>query len=278
MKASYKESMQNVALGESEKTKIRRVILDATVPVKQHSNILHWKYVVVIAALFLAGAGIYQSVKLNWKSEQYGQYAFEIATGDYRTPKENVSNVFLQDAKEQASANTDRKAFYEVDSWQSAVNKIGLSMLNSRWFQDNLNNPEPKVDITAECDEEGNVEKIFASALYKASDNEENDYTVWYTAETQVGAESQSDSLTVGNIGIADTTFMQYTLPYGTKIQIAKTKNGGKVRQINTYFVKDNILYHIYADVWAQESGRADIPINDFLAILDEIEECAPIN
>lgn len=33
-----------------------------------------------------------------------------------------------------------------------------------------------------------------------------------------------------------------------------------------------------YADVWAQESGRADIPINDFLVILDEIEECAPIN
>lgn len=102
--------------------------------------------------------------------------------------------------------------------------------------------------------------------------------TVWYTAETKIGAESQSDSLTVGNIGMADTTFMQYTLPYGTKIQIAITKNGGKVRQINTYFVKDNILYHIYADVWAQESGRADIPINDFLVILDEIEECAPIN
>ena len=73
LKDADKESMQNVALGESEKTKIRRVILDATVPVKQHSNILHWKYVVVIAALFLAGAGIYQSVKLNWKSEQYGQ-------------------------------------------------------------------------------------------------------------------------------------------------------------------------------------------------------------
>lgn len=151
-------------------------------------------------------------------------------------------------------------------------------MLSSRWFQDNLNNSEPRVSITAECDTEGNIEKIFASALYKVSDNEENDYTVWYTAETKIGAESQSDSLTVGNIGMADTTFMQYTLPYGTKIQIAITKNGGKVRQINTYFVKDNILYHIYADVWAQESGRADIPINDFLVILDEIEECAPRN
>ena len=116
------------------------------------------------------------------------------------------------------------------------------------------------------------------TGLYKAKNNEKKNYPVGNTAETQVGAESQSDSLTVGNIGIADTTFMQYTLPYGTKIQIAITKNGGKVRQINTYFVKDNILYHIYADVWAQESGRADIPINDFLAILDEIEECAPIN
>ena len=42
MKASYKDSMQNVVFGESEKTKIRRVILDATVPVKQRSNILHW--------------------------------------------------------------------------------------------------------------------------------------------------------------------------------------------------------------------------------------------
>ena len=73
MKASYKDSMQNVVFGESEKTKIRRVILDATVPVKQHSNILHWKYVVVIAALFLAGAGIYKSVKLNWENEQYVQ-------------------------------------------------------------------------------------------------------------------------------------------------------------------------------------------------------------
>lgn len=131
MKASYKDSMQNVVFGESEKTKIRRVILDATVPVKQRSNILHWKYMIVIAALFLAGAGIYQSVKLNWESEQYGQYEFEIAASDYRTPKENVSNDFLQDAKERASANTDRKAFYEVDSWQSAVNKIGLSMLSS---------------------------------------------------------------------------------------------------------------------------------------------------
>lgn len=178
--------MQNVVLGESEKIKIRRVILDATVPVNQRSNIMHWKYVVVIAALFLAGAGIYKSVKLKWENEQYGQYEFEIATADYRTPKENVSNDFLRDAKERACANTDRKAFYEVDSWQSAVNKIGLSMLSSRWFQDNLNNSEPRVSITAECDEEGNVEKIFASALYKASDNEENDYTVWYTAETLI--------------------------------------------------------------------------------------------
>lgn len=44
MKASYKESMQNVALGESEKTKIRRVLLDATVPVKQHSNIKQYRF------------------------------------------------------------------------------------------------------------------------------------------------------------------------------------------------------------------------------------------
>ena len=41
MKASYKDSMQNVVFGESEKAKIRRVILAATVPVKQRSNILH---------------------------------------------------------------------------------------------------------------------------------------------------------------------------------------------------------------------------------------------
>ena len=40
MKASYKDSMQNVVFGESEKTKIRRVILDATVPVKQRSALL----------------------------------------------------------------------------------------------------------------------------------------------------------------------------------------------------------------------------------------------
>ena len=64
--------------------------------------------------MFLAGAGIYQSVKLNWESEQYGQYEFEIAASDYRTPKENVSNDFLQDAKERASANTDRKAFMKL--------------------------------------------------------------------------------------------------------------------------------------------------------------------
>ena len=39
MKASYKDSMQNVVFGESEKTKIRRVILDATASktTKQHS-------------------------------------------------------------------------------------------------------------------------------------------------------------------------------------------------------------------------------------------------
>lgn len=41
MKASYKDSMQNVVFGESEKAKIRRVILATTVPVKQRSNILH---------------------------------------------------------------------------------------------------------------------------------------------------------------------------------------------------------------------------------------------
>ena len=96
MKASYKDSMQNVVFGESEKTKIRRVILDATVPVKQRSNILHWKYMIVIAALFLAGAGIYQSVKLNWESEQYGQYEFEIAASDYRTPKKMYQTIFCK--------------------------------------------------------------------------------------------------------------------------------------------------------------------------------------
>ena len=52
MKASYKDSMQNVVFGESEKAKIRRVILATTVPVKQRSNILHWKYMIVIAAVF----------------------------------------------------------------------------------------------------------------------------------------------------------------------------------------------------------------------------------
>ena len=71
MKASYKDSMQNVVFGESEKAKIRRVILATTVPVKQRSNILHWKYMIVIAAVFLAGAGIYKSVKLSWENEQY---------------------------------------------------------------------------------------------------------------------------------------------------------------------------------------------------------------
>lgn len=96
MKASYKDSMQNVVFGESEKAKIRRVILATTVPVKQRSNILHWKYMIVIAAVFLAGAGIYKSVKLSWENEQYGQYEFEIAASDYRTPKENVSNDFCK--------------------------------------------------------------------------------------------------------------------------------------------------------------------------------------
>lgn len=38
MKASYKDSMQNVVFGESEKAKIRRVILATTVPVKQRSK------------------------------------------------------------------------------------------------------------------------------------------------------------------------------------------------------------------------------------------------
>ena len=96
MKASYKDSMQNVVFGESEKTKIRRVILDATVPVKQRSNILHWKYMIVIAALFLAGAGIYQSVKLNWESEQYGQYEFEIAASDYNTKRKCIKRFFAR--------------------------------------------------------------------------------------------------------------------------------------------------------------------------------------
>lgn len=93
-------------------------------------------------------------------------------------------------------------------------------MLSSRWFQDNLNNSEPRVSITAECDTEGNIEKIFASALYKVSDNEENDYTVWYTAETKIGAESQSDSLTVGNIGMADTTFIGVPFSFGAQVAI----------------------------------------------------------
>lgn len=96
MKASYKDSMQNVVFGESEKTKIRRVILDATVPVKQRSNILHWKYMIVIAALFLAGAGIYQSVKLNWESEQYGQYEFEIALLIIEHQKKMYQTIFCK--------------------------------------------------------------------------------------------------------------------------------------------------------------------------------------
>ena len=55
-------------------------------------------------------------------------------------------------------------------------------------------------------------------------------------------------------------------------MQISVSRAGGLVRQMETYFVSDHVLYHLYADVWGENDGKADIPKEAFLSILDSLQ------
>src|SRR5699024_9623993 len=74
-----------------------------------------------------------------------------------------------------------------------------------------------------------------------------------------------------GNMGVADVAVKTHTTPAGLTAEVAVSRIGGRVRQAETWFVQEGVLYHLYADVWGPEKGEAEIPEADFLAMLDSL-------
>lgn len=83
---------------------------------------------------------------------------------------------------------------------------------------------------------------------------------------------SDPGSTAKGNAGVYDTEFITHHTPPGITMQISVSRVGRLVRQMETYFVSDHVLYHLYADVWGENDGKADIPEEAFLSILDSLQ------
>ena len=75
-----------------------------------------------------------------------------------------------------------------------------------------------------------------------------------------------------GNSGVSDTEFVTHHTPSGITMQISVSRVDGRSDKWKRIFVSDHVLYHLYADVWGENDGEADIPEDTFLEILDSLQ------
>ena len=116
------------------------------------------------------------------------------------------------------------------------------------------------------------IKKEAAAALFSDSDKNGKAYTVLFSAGTYFTEQAFDLNSAKGNSGVSDTEFVTHHTPSGITMQISVSRVDGKVRQMETYFVSDHVLYHLYADVWGENDGEADIPEDTFLEILDSLQ------
>ena len=174
----------------------------------------------------------------------------------------------LKDSEE----NKESSVSYSVESWYEVEEKTGIPLLTSELLQSKIHDSDSAVNLTAYTGENDTVEKIKATALFSDSDKNGKAYTVLFSAGTYFTEQSFDLVTAKGNSGVYDTEFVTHHTPSGIAMQISVSRVDGKVRQMETYFVSDHVLYHLYADVWGESDGEADIPENTFLEILDSLQ------
>lgn len=267
----YKEMFDAVFLDKEKKSEIRNTLSKA-VPVC-HRRKVGWQHLLCAALfIFLLGAGIYSGVRLQWRNSQYGQYQFIIDDQQLVFPVSTVKSDFLTTALKDSEANKESSVSYSVENWNEVEEKTGIPLLTSELLQSKIQDSDSTVNLIAYTGTNDTVEKIEATALFYDSDKNGKAYTVLFSAGTHFTEQSFDLGTAKGNSGVYDTAFVTHRTPSGITMQISVSRIGGKVRQMETYFVSDHVLYHLYADVWGENDGEADIPEDTFLETLDSLQ------
>lgn len=267
----YKEMFDAVSLDKEKKSEIRNTLSKA-VPVS-HRRKVGWQHFLCAALfIFLLGAGIYSGVQLQWRNSQYGQYQFIVDDQQLVFPVSTVKSDFLTTALKDSAANKEGSVSYSVKNWNEVEEKTGIPLLTSELLQSKIHDSDSAVNLTAYTGENDTVEKVEATVMFSDSDKKGKAYTVFFSAGTYFTEQSFDLSTAKGNSGVYDTEFVTHHTPSGITMQISVSRVDGKVRQMETYFVSDHVLYHLYADVWGENDGEADIPENTFLEILDSLQ------
>ena len=267
----YKDMFDDVFLNKEKKAEIRAALSKA-VPVS-HRRKVGWQHLLCAALfVFLLGAGIYSGVQLQWRNAQYGQYQFLIDDQQPVLPVSTVKNAFLITALKDSEASKKGSVSYSVESWNEVEEKTGIPLLTSELLQSKIQDGDATVNLAAYAGANRALEKIEATVLLSDSDKNGKAYTVLFSAGTYFTEQAFDLSTAKGNAGVYDTEFLTHRTPSGITMQISVSRAGGKVRQMETYFVSDHVLYHLYADVWGENEGEADIPQENFLEILDSLQ------
>ena len=267
----YKEMFDAVFLDKEKKSEIRDALSKA-VPVSRRRKVGWQRLLCAALFLFLLGAGIYSGVQLQWRNSQYGQYQFIIDDQQLVFPVSTVKSDFLTIVLKDSEANKEGSVSYSVENWNEVEENTGIPLLTSKLLQSKIQDGDSRVNLTAYTGENDTVEKIEATALFSDSDKNGKAYTVLFSAGTYFTEQSFDLGTAKGNSGVYDTEFVTHHTPSGITMQISVSRVDGKVRQMETYFVSDHVLYHLYADVWGESDGEADIPENTFLEILDSLQ------
>ena len=263
MKTMYQRTMDEIRLPEPARAGIRARLAAApdAVPARPVRR-LRWQVACAAAAALLLGAGVLGGVMLEWRDAKHGQYLFTFAGVDYATPAGAVDGAVLAEVTAAGSVALDR--------WQDAAERTGLPLLQSDVLETALEQPDARCYLTAE--ERSGGTELRAVARAPQQDAAGRTYTLWLEAMTQVGGTAEP-LVPAGNMGVADVTVDTHTTPAGLTVEVAVSRVGGRVRQAETWFAQDGVLYHLYADVWGPEKGEAEISTEDFLAMLDSLHE-----
>lgn len=267
----HKEMFDAVFLDKEKKSEIRDTLSKA-VPVS-HRRKVGWQHLLCAALfLFLLGAGVYSGVQLQWRNSSYGQYQFIIDDQQLVIPVSTVKSDFLTTTLKDSEANKESAVSYSVENWNEVKEKTGIPLLTSELLQSKIQDRDAAVNLTTYTGENHTVEKIEATALFSDRDKNGKAYTVLFSAGTYFTEQAFDLNTAKGNSGVSDTKFAIHRTPSGITMQISVSRVGGKIRQMETYFVSDHVLYHLYADVWGENDGEADIPEDTFLEILDSLQ------
>ena len=267
----YKEMFDAVFLDKEKKSEIRDALSKAG-PVSRRRKVGWQRLLCAALFLFLLGAGIYSGVQLQWRNSQYGQYQFIIDDQQLVFPVSTAKSDFLTTVRQDSEANQESSVSYSVENWNEVEEKTGIPLLTSALLQSKIEGSDSAVNLTAYTGENDTVEKIEATALFSDSDKNGKAYTVLFSAGTYFTEQAFDLNSAKGNSGVSDTEFVTHHTPSGITMQISVSRVDGKVRQMETYFVSDHVLYHLYADVWGENDGEADIPEDTFLEILDSLQ------